>query len=860
MATLGELLIGLGIDTKGLDKGLRDAETGLNRFEKKTKKSSLEARKSFNTMGKVAGVAIVGMGVAMIKTAGQFEKSMQNISTLISGDATPAIKEMEKGIIELSKKLPKTPNELGASAYDIFSAGITDTADALNVLEQSAKLSIAGLGTQEQAVDLVTSAINAFGLEAKDSEEVANILFTTVKQGKTTVGEMAAQFGNMATAANAAGITFEDMQAQVAGLTSIGLKTAAAQTSLVQLFVESTKQGNKFTTTMGKSGITQAKFTKLIGEKGFVGALEAARDTMGLTNEGMKELFGSVEAQKAAFGLLTEAGDTYRDTLGQMDRGTQDFNDAVDKNSKGFEQSMVKMKSAWERLSITFGETGALDAASGTIESLADALDTVSPFLKQWGDDWKAQGTNVQLIIGDVLNVIDDMNVTLIRVFNETLSTLDAWGQEYVDFQTKVVNTIKGMWTAIKKSFTDGGNSVVQTLKNMVNDGLAELWRFAREAVGFSIIPDMWKDIDKVTEVGGKNMVDRIAKSVDDSNKKFQELSGPGEVAKQFGRGSFPGGLPTIETLGPSPGKKRRESPEEKAFRERKARIRAEKNLANQLTQIRGSQLEGLKSDLFRESELLAKQQADFDISSKLLFEAKKINAEQVVTWQAEIDAAHEARLDDIFIKDREREQRDLEDSANYWEQKLMGMQTFEEMATQTMDQLAQGMAEGLGKGLGQAIAGQKKLGKALEKTTAETLLNLADMWGTYLIAKGIGDIATGNAPMGTAEIAAGIGLKALTSFFASKGSGASSSGGGAGAGAPSSGFNGGTTPDIDPADPDAQPFGNQGEVEIVVNLGRLTGKKAFVDLDEFAREMASRFSQAARMGTNFDITPGSTF
>ena len=113
-----------------------------------------EASKKLNgigrSMGKLKGsigpllpvlgvVGLAGAFGAVISKAAAFETQMTDISTLISGDSTQAIEQYKNGILELSKVIPKDPAELGAAAYQVVSAGITDTAEALKVLEASSR-------------------------------------------------------------------------------------------------------------------------------------------------------------------------------------------------------------------------------------------------------------------------------------------------------------------------------------------------------------------------------------------------------------------------------------------------------------------------------------------------------------------------------------------------------------------------------------------------------------------------------------------------------------------------------------------------------------------------------------------------
>ena len=205
--------------------GLKNLSSKFKTFSSKTLAAATKAMKAF---GIVAAVAL-GAGV---KKAAEFEQQMSDVSTLITGDSTVAIDELSSGIMDLIKVVPKSANDLGAASYQIFSAGVTDSADALTVLEAAAKLGTAGLGTTGEAADLLTSAINAFGADAQDADKIADIFFKTVKAGKTTIADLAGGFGSVGPVAAQLGIDLDELQAATAALTTVGLPTTEAQTQL----------------------------------------------------------------------------------------------------------------------------------------------------------------------------------------------------------------------------------------------------------------------------------------------------------------------------------------------------------------------------------------------------------------------------------------------------------------------------------------------------------------------------------------------------------------------------------------------------------------------------------------------------
>lgn len=176
-------------------EGEEEVKAGLDGITKHVKKVSSDISGQFKSAGesmknigkdmsvKVTAPIVAGLGLAG-KSAMDFESTMANMSTLISGDSTQAIAELEQGILDMSSSMPKSAGELGAAAYDVLSAGVQGSANQLKVLEASGKLATAGLGDTAGGVDIMTSAINAFGLDAGNADQIADVLFKTVKNGK----------------------------------------------------------------------------------------------------------------------------------------------------------------------------------------------------------------------------------------------------------------------------------------------------------------------------------------------------------------------------------------------------------------------------------------------------------------------------------------------------------------------------------------------------------------------------------------------------------------------------------------------------------------------------------------------------
>jgi len=286
----------------------------------------------------IAGAAMaVGIGVKAVKAAVEFEKSMANVATLVDTNVE-SMDKMGKEVSKIAKRTPVEISSLTTALYNVRSAGIS-ASDAMEVLEISARLGVAGLATTEEATNLLTTAFNNFSDQGYEADEIANILFKTVKAGKTTVAELAQAFGNVAPIAKAAGVSLEEMQAATAALTVVTGKTAESQNRLRALFDEMTRTEGKLASQTKALGIENVE--TLISTNGLEGAMRILYEATGKNDIAFKNLFGSVEAGGAALLLLGGANEVYNATLDS----TLDKTDLL---TEAFEKKKATVEAMWQ--------------------------------------------------------------------------------------------------------------------------------------------------------------------------------------------------------------------------------------------------------------------------------------------------------------------------------------------------------------------------------------------------------------------------------------------------------------------------------------------------------------------------------
>lgn len=353
---------------------------------------------------------IVGFGTAAVLSATQFEQSMANISTVIDSN-TESIDAMSTEVLNMGKRLPVPLAQLSSALYDIRSAGIA-ASDQFSVLEGSAKLAVAGLGTTEEATDMVTSALNAFRLSGKEAESVYNSIYATVQYGKTNISGLAQGFGSVAATVASSGTKLDEYLSMVAALTTTGQPASEAHTQLkavlsgltrtsketsavfrqlgakdlptliqqsgglmpaLESITRATSMGPKFTQAIHKAGAKD--FPDLVKKSGSVEAALGKLGPAGQANASkLLKLVGSTEALNAIISLTGPVADTQQTALDGMRESSDLLDKAFDKQSETSHARFQKAKNAFESAAILIGER-LLPHVTKLAEALANAAD-----------------------------------------------------------------------------------------------------------------------------------------------------------------------------------------------------------------------------------------------------------------------------------------------------------------------------------------------------------------------------------------------------------------------------------------------------------------------------------------------------
>ncbi len=350
------------IDPTGAISGAQRVNKELDGIDSKSK--GLE-----KTLKQVFGGVAVGAAISSLTTLTlEFSSTISEISTLVD-TATFDMEGLTEAAREQAKAFASTPKEQAKALYQIISAGATSAAEATETLTAANKLAVGGVTDVKTAADGLTSVLNAYGDQVESAEAVSDSLFTAVKAGKTTIGELSANLGKVAPLAAQLGVDFDQLTGSIAALTKGGISTGEAVTGVRAILAAVAKPADEASKLAAKLGIDFSAAG--LAAKGFGGFLADLKDKTGGSAEQMAVLFGGVEALVPALALTGTAGKDLENILESMGSKAGATQEAFDKMaaSPGFQlgQLMANLK----------------DAALGFGLAVADFLNPAITFLNE---------------------------------------------------------------------------------------------------------------------------------------------------------------------------------------------------------------------------------------------------------------------------------------------------------------------------------------------------------------------------------------------------------------------------------------------------------------------------------------------
>lgn len=409
------------------------------------------------------GQALAEAAVEGVKLAASLETTFAQIKGLTNASAGD-IEGFKTAVADMSVTVGKSQKELAEAQYFIASSGFAG-ADSLKILEASAKAAASGLGETKKIADLTTSVLNAYGQGAGDAARVTDVLVTAVKNGKGEPEQFASALGRVIGIAAQAGVSFEELSANIATFTNVGVNVNEAVTAVRAAILNLEKPSKQASDALRGIGLTAQDVRDMIKNAGLFETLRDIYQRTGGDIDQLGRIFGNVRGLAGVLGTVGSQAESYAKNLkaaknatGELDKAFGAAADTVEFKSKQFE-------SALDRVKIGFGKLVLPEATKG-LETIIALFDTLN------GTQTSQISKTAGLIeIANAANIAIPPLERLTRVyetmgFSSEQATRMA-SAEIENLQTKQTAAIDSMTQSLSKY----GSSSEQQLKS-VNDAI----------------------------------------------------------------------------------------------------------------------------------------------------------------------------------------------------------------------------------------------------------------------------------------------------------------------------------------------------------------------------------------------------
>lgn len=507
---------------KALEEQARQSGTALQEIAAKGEKLKTVGDNVTNVGKKFMPVTlgVVGLGTAAVKTAADFDSAMSKVAA-VSGATGSDLEALRDKAREMGEKTKFSASE-AAEAMNYMAMAGWKTEDMLSGIEGVMNLAAASGEDLATTSDIVTDALTAFGLTAKDSGHFADILAAASSNANTNVSMMGETFKYCAPIAGALGFSAEDTAEAIGLMANAGIKGSQAGTSLRTIMNNLSGDVTICGSAIGEVTIATTN------------ADGSMRDLSDILADCRTAFSGLSESEKAAAAESLVGKNAMSGFLALMNAGEADINklsSAID-NCDGSAASMAEtmndnlagqlqiLKSQLEELAISFGELlmPAIRTIVGWIQKFVDWLNSmdegtrkvivtialvaaaIGPVLIIVGKVISAVGTIMTLVpkLAGVINaakgvfaafnavcaanpyvLIIAAIVALVAAFIYLWNNCEEFRQFWIDLWESIKEIAIAVWEALKAFFKAAWEAIMTTATtvwNAIKDFFSGLW------------------------------------------------------------------------------------------------------------------------------------------------------------------------------------------------------------------------------------------------------------------------------------------------------------------------------------------------------------------------------------------------
>lgn len=457
---------------------------------------------------------IAGVGALAVKTGADFDAAMSKVQA-VSGATGKEFDALRAKAREMGSKTKFSATE-AAQAFNYMAMAGWKSGDMLEGIEGIMNLAAASGEDLATTSDIVTDALTAFGLKAKDSGHFADVLAAASSNANTNVKMMGETFKYAAPIAGAMGYSIEDTAESIGLMANAGIKSSQAGTALRRMMSMLTKD---FTIAGKKIGEVEIKTTNADG------TMRSWNDIIGDTREAFKGLTASEKTstakmlvgQNAMSGFLALMNASPKDikkledALGNADGSALSMADTMQDNLSG---QLTILKSQLQELAISFSDllTPIIRGITKVIQGFVDRLNKMSKGQKKVVLallTLAAAAGPVLVVLGHMATGIGALIKILPLLGKAITSSFGVWGLVIAGVAAAIFILVKNwdkvkkllivIWKAIKKVFL----TVFNAIKTAIITYWKTIWTITKTiwTTIFNVLKTIWTAIKTAASV-----------------------------------------------------------------------------------------------------------------------------------------------------------------------------------------------------------------------------------------------------------------------------------------------------------------------------------------------------------------------
>lgn len=387
------------------------------------------------------GMAALGIGKLFgeaVKSGSDFESMMSEVQA-ISGATGKELEALKAKAKEMGATTKFSATE-SAEALKYMAMAGWDTKQMVSGLPGVMNLAAASGENLGTVSDIVTDALTAFGLQAKDSAHFADVLAQASSNSNTNVSMMGETFKYVAPIAGSMKYSIEDTATAIGMLANAGIKGSEAGTALRSILTRLVKPPKDAAEAMEALGISA---------KNADGSMKPLREVIwdirdkfsGLTDSEKAQYAASLAGQEAMSGLLAIVNTSDED-FEKLTKAIDNSNGAAKRQAKTMNNNLKgaiqNLGSAAEAVGISFYE-GIKEPLTGAVNSGTKALQKLNSSVKDGG-------------IAKGITVISSASGVLADNLDKIATVGAAAGGAFAGFKafTTATTAVNGLTTAYK--------------------------------------------------------------------------------------------------------------------------------------------------------------------------------------------------------------------------------------------------------------------------------------------------------------------------------------------------------------------------------------------------------------------------